>query len=71
MLSRCSVEILLDLLEIKLAAFVVQDRDDPRELERLKNCKRELSDLSQNMSQYRKRSLLHGETAVPALLRSI
>jgi hypothetical protein len=71
MLSRCSVEILLDLLEIKLEAFVVQDRDDPRELDRLKNCKRELSDLSQNMSQYRKRSLLYGESAAPSLLRSV
>ncbi|MDR0406742.1 MAG: hypothetical protein LBH38_01490 [Holosporales bacterium] len=59
MLSRYSIDILLDLLEIKLASFVVQDREDPRELERLKACKRELSALSQNVRQQKRTHAIH------------
>ncbi len=42
-LSRQSIEILLDLLEIKVNAIEVQDKDDARELNRLKKCRKELS----------------------------
>ncbi len=42
LLSRHSIEILLDLLEIKVNALEVQDRDDARELKRLKKCRQEL-----------------------------
>ncbi|MDR1910592.1 MAG: hypothetical protein LBQ26_01975 [Holosporales bacterium] len=59
MLSRSSVDILLDLLEIKLAAFIVQDREDPRELERLKACKRELSNLARNVRQQKRQQTVH------------
>jgi hypothetical protein len=71
MLSRCSLEILLDLLEIKMAAFAIQDRDDSRELERLKNCKRELSDLSQAHQQRGKISATARRSPSPAFLGSV
>lgn len=40
--SRQSLEIMLDLIEIKMGALQVQDRDDARELNRLKKCRQEL-----------------------------
>lgn len=42
MLSKQSVEILLDLVEIKLGAMQVQDREDARELVRVEKCRKEL-----------------------------
>ncbi len=41
-LSRQSVEILLDLIEIKVSALQIQDRDDARELNKLRKCRQEL-----------------------------
>ncbi len=41
-LSRQSVEILLDLIEIKVSAIQIQDRDDARELNKLRKCRQEL-----------------------------
>lgn len=41
-LSRQSAEILLDLLEIKVGAIQVQDREDARELNKLRKCQQEL-----------------------------
>ena len=41
-LSRQSAEILLDLLEIKVGALQIQDRDDARELNKLRKCRQEL-----------------------------
>lgn len=41
-LSRQSIEILLDLIEIKVNAIEIQDRDDARELNKLKKCRQEL-----------------------------
>lgn len=41
-LSRQSVEILLDLIEIKVGALQIQDRDDARELNKLRKCRQEL-----------------------------
>ena len=41
-LSRRSVENLLDLVEIKIGAMQVLDRDDARELANLEACRREL-----------------------------
>lgn len=43
--SRDSVELLLDLIEIKISNIVVQDRDDSQELKKLKKCKEELAKL--------------------------
>ena len=37
MLSRQSLEILLDLVEIKLSSMIVQDKEDIKELRKLKN----------------------------------
>jgi hypothetical protein len=42
MLSKQSLEILLDLVEIKLSTIMILDKDDIREVRRLKNCKHEL-----------------------------
>lgn len=41
-LSRQSLEILLDLIEMKVSALQIQDRDDARELNRLRKCRQEL-----------------------------
>jgi hypothetical protein len=42
MLSRQSLEILIDLVEIKLSTIMIMDKEDVREVRRLKNCKSEL-----------------------------
>jgi hypothetical protein len=42
MLSRQSLEILLDLVEIKLSSMIVQDKEDIKELRKLKSCRAEL-----------------------------
>ena len=42
MLSKQSLDILIDLVEIKLSAILIQDKDDMREVKRLKNCRNEL-----------------------------
>jgi len=41
-LSTQSLEILLDLIEIKVSALQIQDRDDARELNKLRKCRQEL-----------------------------
>lgn len=41
-LSRQSLEILLDLIEIKVNALQIQDRDDARELNKLRKCRQEI-----------------------------
>ena len=41
-LSRRSLETLLDLVEVKLSCMQVLDREDQREFELLEGCKREL-----------------------------
>jgi len=41
-LSRQSLEIILDLIEIKLSALQIYDNDDARELNKLRKCKQEL-----------------------------
>jgi hypothetical protein len=41
-LSRRSLETLLDLVEVKLSCMQVLDREDARELELLEGCKRDL-----------------------------
>jgi hypothetical protein len=42
MLSKQSLEILIDLVEIKISTIMIQDKDDIREVKRLKNCRSEL-----------------------------
>ena len=51
MLSRQSLDILIDLVEIKLSAILVQDKDDLREVKRLKMCKQELLSSKKNLSR--------------------
>lgn len=52
--SRDSVELLLDLIEIKISNIVVQDKDDSQELKKLKRCKEELAKLIGLNSKERK-----------------
>ena len=40
-LSRQTIEILLDLIEIKMSSLQVQDREDARELTKLRKCRQE------------------------------
>ncbi|MDR0677336.1 MAG: hypothetical protein LBF57_01500 [Holosporaceae bacterium] len=54
MLSRQSLEILLDLVEIKLSAIIVMDKDDFREVQKLKICKNELLSSRQDGKYARK-----------------
>ncbi len=44
MLSKQSIDMLIDLVEIKLSAIIVQDKDDIREVLKLKRCRSELID---------------------------
>lgn len=41
-LSRRSIEILIDLLEIRISVLMINDQEDARELTRLKKCRDEL-----------------------------
>ncbi len=65
MLSKGTVEILLDLVEIKLSAIIVQDREDIREVLKLKRCKKELLEAEKQLNN-RKR---HAES--PVILNSL
>ena len=47
-LSRQSIETLVDLVENKLDCMEVSDREDARELAKLEKCRRELLDLKAN-----------------------
>ena len=51
MLSRQSLDILFDLTEIKLNAIIVQDKEDLREFNKLKTCKRELLETINTISR--------------------
>jgi hypothetical protein len=42
MLSKQSLDILIDLVEIKLSTILVQDKDDIREVRKLNQCRNEL-----------------------------
>lgn len=45
-LSRKSVEVLLDLLEIKLSCIEINDREDAREVKVLERARKELAELA-------------------------
>ncbi|MDR2107450.1 MAG: hypothetical protein LBO73_02950 [Holosporaceae bacterium] len=53
MLSKQSLDILIDLVEIKLGAIMILDKDDVKEVQKLKNCKNEL--LSSRRALYLKK----------------
>lgn len=44
-ISQESLEIILDLIEIKVSALQIHDKDDEREVNKLKKCKQELLSL--------------------------
>ena len=58
LLSRQSVEILMDLIEIKVNALEIQDRDDARELNKLRKCRQELISEHKQLSSKHKERLL-------------
>lgn len=41
-LSKRSIEILIDLLDVRISVLMINDQEDARELARLKKCKEEL-----------------------------
>lgn len=45
-LSRKSIEVLLDLLEIKLSCIEISDREDAREVKVLERARKELAELT-------------------------
>lgn len=47
-LSRRSIEILLDLVEIKISYMDVADRDDARDMQLLERCRAELKALERS-----------------------
>jgi hypothetical protein len=61
-LSSQSIEILLDLLEIKIGYMHVHDRDDAKELLKLRYCRQELLALDEELKQGKK-------TKDPAVVR--
>ena len=50
MLSKQSIDMLIDLVEIKLSAILVQDKDDLREVNKLRHCKSELLNFKKTFS---------------------
>lgn len=61
-LSRQSLEILLDLIEIKVSALLIQDRDDARELNKLRKCRQEILLELNHMQSKRAGKLLNSAT---------
>lgn len=58
LLTRHSVEILLDLVEIKVNALEIQDQDDAREHNKLKKCRQELLSLYAQLLPKNKQKLV-------------
>jgi hypothetical protein len=61
MISKQSLDILIDLVEIKLSAIMILDKDDVREVQKLRNCKSELLDFQRTM--YAKKTKSNGNAA--------
>lgn len=59
-LSRQSLEILLDLIEIKVSVIEVQDKDDARELNKLRKCRQEVVNELSKLHTRRGSNLLKG-----------
>jgi len=49
-MSKRSLETLIDLVEIKLSAMQILDREDAKELAQLENCRRDLLSLRAHMN---------------------
>jgi len=54
-LSKQSIENLLDLVEIKIGALQIVDREDQRELKHLEACRSELLTMQDEMKASRRR----------------
>ena len=44
-LSKRSIEILIDLIEVRISVLMITDQEDTRELKRLQRCKQELENV--------------------------
>lgn len=66
-ISRESLEIILDLIEIKVNTLQIHDKDDARELNRLRKCRQEL--LS-HLKQLSLNPLKMNKTEDPSLKKS-
>ena len=69
-LSLQSVEILLDLIEIKIGYMQVQDRDDAKELLKLRYCRQELLQALEDQKAQRKGSGLKSGMKATAQAKS-
>lgn len=56
--SRKSVEVLIDLVEIKISNLVIQDKDDSKELQQLRQCRDELTRLIQNNTKQKEQRIV-------------
>ena len=56
-LSKQSIENLLDLVEIKIGALQIVDREDQRELKHLEACRSELLGMQDEMKSSRRRGV--------------
>lgn len=54
-LSKQSIENLLDLVEIKIGALQIVDREDQRELKHLETCRSELLTMQDEIKSSRRR----------------
>ena len=61
-ISRESVEITLDLIEIKMSTLQIHDKDDERDLNKLRKCRQELLFL---LSQLNSQSIDTATEAIP------
>ena len=57
MISKRTVETLLDLVEVKLSYMQVSDREDQRELAQLENCRRGLMGMMVPVARNRRAAL--------------
>lgn len=64
-ISHESLEIILDLIEIKMSALQIHDSDDVREVNKLRKCKQEflalLAQISPNLSQINGKKIASSE----------
>lgn len=66
-ISHESLEIILDLIEIKVNSLQVHDKDDVRELNKLRKCKQELLSL---LNALNTKSPKRNESEAPPLEKS-
>ena len=66
-ISRKSLEMLLDLIEIKISLLAITDADDEKESRHLKNARREIIDLLNETSSKRSKKIITAYEDIPVL----